>query len=668
VNIKINFLKKLFLVTLLVFQVSTLNVFLMCSDKQESSSASTKKKKKRKRSKNPFAKFLAPSDTSKIDELNSKLESGGSINVSDLEKIVGLRRSHDEFMDRLKVLASYLYFQALYCNMVQTESEAYMKRINFVNTMHSKALSYCPELKEFEEDYKKEHLRPEAVFMGLICPKTTEGNILALNAKFNNKIILTYEDKKVIDKLVESRHEELKLFGNFYFLKWKYQQVDHLFTFCRQEGLKIFQKYMLAQLCLGDIAALSVQVSMDSVFCDARKIFSPYLVFLTNFVEIKNDYLLLFQRQDESGDFVETRTKKDHYFNITQNKLVEEYKQRREFFEKLYSSIINYIDRQVAKNVSAHSFDVSQNIKRKQELLSYFLQIEYSLEFSGSTESRPIRLPYSIEGVSVVDIKDVPASEKEKQGEHFSEEAQKFIDWIDGVDAELKEKEREERIASRKGQKSKQQESVADETSIDEVADESRADDGSYIVSEYDTHTKISDPKNNIRIVLYKYRDFNKNLSEEFFPDDFDITYHERVATWFTQLPEDALKSHYYPDWLDAARKKYIIQIHNFAKIVDFKLSDLGLQTIFSDKSGRGIRSISIPATIIYTKTGGAEVNEYGYFTYGFLSDGTCYHRCFETKSHNQYLLGVQEQNIKELHKKIMEDPNRFAWLEEVEA
>ena len=244
-------------------------------------------------------------------------------------------------------------------------------------------------------------------------------------------------------------------------------------------------------------------------------------------------------------------------------------------------------------------------------------------------ESRSIKLPLAICEVSLEDLNE-KEEDQELNGE-FSEKTKLILKYIEKVDNSLTPKVIVDEQVIKKDENIK---SVNKEES-----EEQREDDKSAIVEETSFYIKIDDPKNYMQIILYKYRETSNNLSEEYVPSimiENPLHYHKRVQTWF----DDSQKALRENGYLARGKRQclehehpYKIQIHNFSKVVDSKLCEFGLQTIFTDHKGQQVKNISIPASIIYKdEVLGVEKNEYGYLTYAFLDDGTCYHRCFSTR------------------------------------
>ncbi len=144
--------------------------------------------------------------------------------------------------------------------------------------------------------------------------------------------------------------------------------------------------------------------------------------------------------------------------------------------------------------------------------------------------------------------------------------------------------------------------------------------DGSYV--EDDAHNLfivIQDPKNKLKIVLYK--------TEQHSPRAYPLSFHPHVQAWYNENKGETLEAQGYND---PASKKYnyrsnAIAYHTFASCIDKYLPIWGVESPAVNKKGEQIINVNMPGEII-TEDGQRKVV---LFTYAFnLLTQVCFHRC----------------------------------------
>lgn len=153
-----------------------------------------------------------------------------------------------------------------------------------------------------------------------------------------------------------------------------------------------------------------------------------------------------------------------------------------------------------------------------------------------------------------------------------------------------------------------------------------RSQDGSYTEYENDILVNINDPKNHVRLTLFKVSEPQNQFSHP--------TYTSNVTAWFENV-ERALEMQGYNDPQNPKHKLHDTAplVHSFARVADTYLTQCGVQSTIINNKNREHIAITIPGLTIDQN----EQEEYGLFTY-FIDkkNGQWYHRNFVRKSKDE--------------------------------
>ena len=173
-----------------------------------------------------------------------------------------------------------------------------------------------------------------------------------------------------------------------------------------------------------------------------------------------------------------------------------------------------------------------------------------------------------------------------------------------------------------------------------------KADDESYILQGEETQTTITihDPKNKMKIILYKRRE-ESQLKDK-------LHYKKNINDWFEdQLNALGKKVNPENPDLNNPKHKKTLAIHSFSKLVDNFIERHGTK---STTSGRGKYSdknetaIIIPGTLLY-ETGEQEC---GLFAYLIDEDGKCFHRMFDARNNTTFIRQISSKGCLDYYEK----------------
>ncbi len=169
--------------------------------------------------------------------------------------------------------------------------------------------------------------------------------------------------------------------------------------------------------------------------------------------------------------------------------------------------------------------------------------------------------------------------------------------------------------------------------------------DNSFVLEKEDTASEviIHDPRHNTITTLFKPAKKSDIDPAPFIP----LKYTDWVSMWFIN-PQEALQLQGYKDpkstkYVGEAKYQYIIDIHDFARLVDDYISQLALVSKTTNKKNpkREDFLITIPGRMQYADG----TQETGIYSYLIDSEnGQCYHRMFEPQSGTKIISDLFEK------------------------
>jgi hypothetical protein len=178
-------------------------------------------------------------------------------------------------------------------------------------------------------------------------------------------------------------------------------------------------------------------------------------------------------------------------------------------------------------------------------------------------------------------------------------------------------------------------------------------EDASFVQEETNGHVIIIDPKNSIKIILYKPKKMNQQSFQG------KLAYTKWIKRWF-ENPENALEEQGYtdpesPKFTKPEKYDHVIMVHSFGLAVD-NFIHLGLIAQTKNRRNEGQEDIlvAIPGVVKHGENGDTEP---GLFTYiKDIKNGDLYHRNFVKRSfddlYNEFIeKGYYDINFEEICK-----------------
>jgi hypothetical protein len=400
--------------------------------------------------------------------------------------------------------------------------------------------------------------------------------------------------KKLLPQWLSSQDKEVKSLGEF-------QNINYL----------IYEKNKLQKLVTKEILNIITKLSegeLHYIYCFCKNesensIINPFFNHLLTAFNIRKLYIDYLYKQSEKNLLIDKNEKEDSDFFKDISACIENYNKNREIFYTTYKLILEKIKTyqdQLIK-ISEKEFQSLKNPKIA-AFKKYGICLRFMVSQPNASENNKL---------------DVKSNQKDLPAELFE---------IQKTKINRTESKQEKNNPTQKKQHKK---------SINQKIQCPKENDGSTVLEETEDYILIDDPKNTIKIKLFKTEKSNFTPTTIF--QKYPLSYTPWVNKWFED-PKQALKEQGYYDIQNTLKyspttekERKVTTLHAFAKIVDKYIPLYGkMQKIENKNKKQQDILITMPGIVFCNSK-----NQWqsGLFTYIIDSNNkSWYHRNFTAR------------------------------------